>query len=183
MCVVGGACATGAGAPTITYRWSQASRASRAESYRTQAYRRWHSSARYPCHCSSRRDAAPRETYVRVREQARLQLAGRTRGSPVHELLPITPDHGFSRLPTPSPGDVFLDVEGDPFARAGGREYLFGFVSVTPDGTTTARAFWACSDAEERVGFEAVVDEILPRLGRESRDARVPLRTLRARRT
>lgn len=112
-----------------------------------------------PLPFTPRRGAA--ETYVRVREQARLQLAGRTQGAPVHELLPITPDHGFSRLPASSPGDVFLDIEGDPFARDGGREYLFGFVSGTPDGTTTSRAFWACSDAEERVGFEAVVDETL----------------------
>ena len=101
------------------------------------------------------------ETYVRVREQARLQLAGRDQGAPVHELLPITPDQGFARLPAPSPGDVFLDLEGDPFARDGGREYLFGFVTVAPDGTTSARAFWACSDSEERAAFEAVVDEIL----------------------
>ena len=101
------------------------------------------------------------ETYVRVREQARLQLAGRTQGAPVHELLPITPDQGFARLPAPSPGDVFLDLEGDPFARDGGREYLFGFVTVAPDGTTSACAFWASSDSEERAAFEAVVDEIL----------------------
>ena len=101
------------------------------------------------------------ETYVRVREQARLQLAARTQGAPVHELLPITPDQGFARLPAPSPGDVFLDLEGDPFARDGGREYLFGLVTVAPDGTTSARAFWACSDSEERAAFEAVVDEVL----------------------
>jgi uncharacterized protein len=101
------------------------------------------------------------ESYVRVREQARLQLAGRTQGAPVHELLPITPDQGFARLSAPSPGDVFLDLEGDPFARDGGREYLFGLVTVAPDGTASARAFWACSDSEERAAFEAVVDEIL----------------------
>lgn len=101
------------------------------------------------------------ETYVRVREQARLQLAARTQGVPVHELLPITPDQGFARLPAPSPGDVFLDLEGDPFARDGGREYLFGLVTVAPDGATSARAFWACSDSEERAAFEAVVDDVL----------------------
>jgi predicted RecB family nuclease len=101
------------------------------------------------------------ETYVRVREQARLQLAGRNEGVPVHELLPITVDQGLARLPAPSPGDVFLDLEGDPFARDGGREYLFGLVTVAPDGTEAARAFWACSDIEERAAFEAVVDAIL----------------------
>lgn len=112
-----------------------------------------------PLQFTPRRGAV--ETYVRVREQARLQLAGRTQGAPVHELLPITPDQGLARLPEPSPGDVFLDLEGDPFARDGGREYLFGLVITAPDGNTTSRAFWACSDAEERAAFEAVVDEIL----------------------
>jgi predicted RecB family nuclease len=101
------------------------------------------------------------DTYVRVREQARLQLAGRTQGVPVHELLPISPEQGLARLPAPSPGDVFLDLEGDPFVRDGGREYLFGLVIAQSDGTATSRAFWACSDSEERVAFEAVVDEIL----------------------
>jgi len=101
------------------------------------------------------------ETYVRVREQARLQLEGRERGAPVHELLPITPEQGLARLPEPSPGDVFLDLEGDPFAQIGGREYLFGLVIVGADGATTSRAFWASTHVEERVAFEAAVDEIL----------------------
>jgi len=100
-------------------------------------------------------------TYVRVREQARLQLAERIQGTPVHELLPITADQGLARLPAPSPGDVFLDLEGDPFARDGGREYLFGLVIAAPDGAGDSRAFWALADAAERVAFESVVDEIL----------------------
>lgn len=111
-----------------------------------------------PLQFTPRRRAA--ETYIRVREQARVQFAGRTQGTPVHELLPITADHGFARLPAPSPGDVFLDIEGDPFARDGGREYLFGLVIVGRDDVTS-RAFWAYSDAEERARLEATIDEIL----------------------
>ena len=101
------------------------------------------------------------ETYVRVREQARVQLAARLQGKLVHELLPVLPGHGLTRLPAPSVGDLFIDLEADPFARDGGREYLFGAVSIRPDGSTDARALWAHSDAEERTAFEAVVDEIL----------------------
>lgn len=100
------------------------------------------------------------ETYVRVREQARVQLEGRTQGRPVHELLPIVPDRGLARLPPPAIGDMFLDIEGDPFARDGNREYLFGLVTNTSDLETTATAQWALSDPEERLVFEAVVDEI-----------------------
>jgi uncharacterized protein len=101
------------------------------------------------------------ESFVRVRQQARMQLEGRALGAPVHELLPIAPDRGLARLPEPSPGDVFLDLEGDPFAQIGGREYLFGWVSVGADGATASRALWALTHVEERAAFEAVVDEIL----------------------
>ena len=101
------------------------------------------------------------DTFVRVREQARVQLAGRTEGKPVHELLPIVPDQGLTRLPAPSVGDIFLDLEGDPFARESGREYLFGFVILEPDGALAPHSFWACTDAEERSAFEAVVEAIL----------------------
>ncbi|HJU24278.1 MAG TPA: TM0106 family RecB-like putative nuclease, partial [Casimicrobiaceae bacterium] len=58
-----------------------------------------------------------RESYERMHDQARVQLAGRIANAPVHELLPSAPDRGFSRLPLPSTKDLFLDIEGDPFAR------------------------------------------------------------------
>lgn len=101
------------------------------------------------------------ETYLRVRDQARVQLEGRIRKAPVHELLPIEQDQGLARLPAPSPGDVFLDLEGDPFARDGGREYLFGVLIGAANGSATYRSYWAFSDAEERIAFEIVVDDIL----------------------
>ena len=64
---------------------------------------------------------------MRLREQARVQLEGRIKKEPVHELLlPIEEGQGLARLPAPSAGDVFLDLEGARFARDGGREYLFG---------------------------------------------------------
>ncbi|MEP6491839.1 MAG: TM0106 family RecB-like putative nuclease [bacterium] len=96
------------------------------------------------------------ETYVAVREQARLQLASRGRTPPLHELLAVQADRGFCRLPEPSPGDLFLDLEGDPFAAEGGREYLFGLAKA--DGSYGAK--WAFTDAGERRGFEWVMDAI-----------------------
>jgi predicted RecB family nuclease len=102
------------------------------------------------------------ETYIRLREQARVQLEGRIKGEPVHELLlPIEVDQGLARLPVPSAGDLFLDLEGARFARDGGREYLFGLVILEADGSLTSRSYWAHSDVEERAAFEAVVDKIL----------------------
>ena len=45
--------------------------------------------------------------------------------------LPVDEGIGFRLLPPPSPGDVFFDMEGDPyFEPAYGLEYLFGLVTV-----------------------------------------------------
>ena len=60
------------------------------------------------------------ETYERVREQARVQLEGRRAGSPIYELLPVIEGRGFCRLPEPSVGDIFLDLESDPFVATSG---------------------------------------------------------------
>lgn len=109
-----------------------------------------------------------RDTYARIREQARLQHAQRTAGHPVHELLPPVEGQGLTRLPEPCPGDLFLDIEGARFARAGGREYLFGLWTRaegrTLEGGTLVPPYtaqWAFTDGEERVAFEALMDRIM----------------------
>lgn len=101
------------------------------------------------------------ETYVRIREQARLQFESRNKPQPLHELRPFEEGAGLRVLPEPSPGDVFLDLEGDAFAAEGGREYLFGLVTIAPNGAPDYRGFWAFDEAEERQAFEAVVDLIM----------------------
>lgn len=67
------------------------------------------------------------QSLEKVREQARVQLEGRTQGKVVFETLPVVADFGLCLLPPPSPGDIFLDFEGDPFVSGGGREFLFGY--------------------------------------------------------
>ena len=54
-------------------------------------------------------------SYEKIREQARIQIEGRKAGNLIYELLPVEPGFGLARLPEPSPGDVFFDLEGDPF--------------------------------------------------------------------
>ena len=49
--------------------------------------------------------------YVRVREQARVQLEGRERKRPIYELLAREPERGLARLPRPCAGDIFFDIE------------------------------------------------------------------------
>ena len=67
-----------------------------------------------------------RETYDRIGHQARVQYQQSTEKRPIFERLEIKEGEGLCRLPPPSPGDMFLDLEGAPFAREGGREFLFG---------------------------------------------------------
>src|ERR1700693_2966937 len=103
-----------------------------------------------------------KESIERVCNQARVQLEERNSGKPVRELLqPVEEGRGLAKLPLPSVGDIFLDLEGDHFAREGGREYLFGLTILEAGGKSRHIKAWAHTDAEEKVAFEKAVDEIL----------------------
>jgi predicted RecB family nuclease len=104
------------------------------------------------------------EGYTRIRQQARIQLEGRTEGRLKYELLPSEPREGLFRLPSPSIGDIFLDLEGDAFVEQGGREYLFGFVTTNKDGRLVYQSRWALNRAQERAAFEWFIDLTLERL-------------------
>ncbi len=99
-------------------------------------------------------------SYERVREQARVQVEGRKSGRPVYETLTPEPVTGLAELPQPSPGDVFFDFEGDPFAGPGGLEYLFGYVTA---GEHEYTGLWALSYEEEKRCFEQFVDWVMDR--------------------
>ncbi len=100
------------------------------------------------------------ESYERVRDQARLQLSSRDAAVPKYEMLEIEDGFGLARLPAPTPGDLFLDLEGDPMLADHGREYLFGV--ATADGDYHER--WAFTDADERRAFEWAMDLIVERI-------------------
>ena len=99
-------------------------------------------------------------TLRRLRQQAWLQSESRELDRPLYEHLPPEPGRGFSRLPPPSPGDVFFDIEGDPYWGREGLEYLFG--SATADGGY--QALWAHERDQERAAFERWVDWVTARL-------------------
>ena len=73
-------------------------------------------------------DRGSADSYIRIREQARIVVEARTAGAGKFELLPVETGFGLTRLPEPSDGDVFLDFEGDPFVGEHGLEYLFGYL-------------------------------------------------------
>jgi predicted RecB family nuclease len=107
----------------------------------------------------------------KLSRQARLQQAGRAEGKLLHEwLVDADAGSGLERLPAPTPGDLFLDLEGDSFVVDGGLDYLFGllelgepefdFVERSAPGTPRYLKFWATTLEEERRAFENVMDRI-----------------------
>ncbi|MDY6946019.1 MAG: TM0106 family RecB-like putative nuclease, partial [Pseudomonadota bacterium] len=103
------------------------------------------------------------QSYERSREQARIQWEGRLAAKPLYETLPLLPDAGLHRLPEPSLGDVFVDLEADPFVGEEGLEFLFGYVASDAAGASDYRAEWAFTRAEERRAFERFVDFVMAR--------------------
>jgi uncharacterized protein len=95
------------------------------------------------------------ERFEKLRRQASLQLRGRA-GMPLYELLPTRPEAGFALLPDPASGDLFLDLEGNPFwDEQGSLEYLWGVL-----GADGYRAIWADNRTGEQRALETVVDLI-----------------------
>ena len=106
----------------------------------------------------------PRDTLHKLRRQAALQLHERRTGEQVYELLPYQDGYGFGLLPQPAPGDLFFDIEGDPYIGDKGLEYLFGVGWLADDGSEAFRPFWAHDREQERRSFEAA-DRLLHATG------------------
>ncbi len=110
---------------------------------------------------------------TRVREQARLQAEGRRLDRVLFELLdPIEAGKGLALLPPPSKGDLFFDIEGDPFVEEGGSdglEYLFGVIEPG-DGLGLDPVFhdlWGLDRAGEKQAFERFLDLVMARLEKD----------------
>ena len=115
------------------------------------------------------------------RDQAAIQVRGQDAGRTIYELLPpnrlgdgsVEPDRGLACLPAPRPGDLFFDIEGDPFALDDGVDYLFGILEpglAGPDGEPAFHAFWAVdangrvTHEAEKLAFEQAIDLMMDRL-------------------
>lgn len=102
------------------------------------------------------------DSYRRLIRQAVVLVRGRDRGQPEHDLLPVDERFGLAMLPAPSAGDLFLDLEADPFVAPAGREYLFGR-SWVDGGEDRYAGIWATDEAAEASAFEATMDAIMDR--------------------
>jgi predicted RecB family nuclease len=97
--------------------------------------------------------------YDTLHHQAALQRTTRDTRRPTRRLLEPAAVRGLALLPEPRAGDVFFDLEGDPYAtRDGGFEYLWGW--WTADGYEHV---WAHSKAAEKLAFEAFIDDVVAR--------------------
>lgn len=103
------------------------------------------------------------QSFTRVREQARIQAESRQSGEPRFELVEVQPGLGLSALPEPNPGDVFFDLEGDPFVGEHGLEYLFGYHYRGVDGEAQYVCDWAFDREAEKTAFERFIDFIVER--------------------
>jgi predicted RecB family nuclease len=104
------------------------------------------------------------QSLERMREQARLQVESRASSKLVYETLLPLPGFGLACLPSPSDGDIFLDLEGDPFVDEGGMEFLFGYAFREATGAETYSSDWALSRVDEKAAFERFVDFVSERL-------------------
>ena len=117
----------------------------------------------FPLPLQERPKQGTKESFIRVREQARIQVEGRNTKKHVYELLGFTEDHGFCGLPEPSAGDIFFDLEGDPFVGKNGKEYLFGFAFEEVPGKPIYKSCWGISADEEKSAFEWFIDSVQER--------------------
>ena len=101
-----------------------------------------------------------KETFAKLRDQADIQKRGRDLKKLIFEVRDQT---AFGLLPVASPGDIWFDMEGDPFANDGsGLEYMFGYMWGT-DPDYEFATFDARNTDEERIAFINFVDYLIAR--------------------
>ena len=116
--------------------------------------------AELPLPLPFRPERGSKASLEKMREQARLQYEARETKERQHEVLPLEADQGLHKLPAPSPGDVYFDIEGARFVGEHGFEYLFGFAAFGPNSELVYEKELADSPAEEARIFGAFMERM-----------------------
>lgn len=106
------------------------------------------------------------ESYQKIHAQAKIQLKGRLEDKLVYQLLAVEKGRGFTRLPKPSRGDIYFDIEGDPFFEQLGLEYLLGYAFVDDNDAIQYRKLWAKNRNEEKKAFDAFIKFVVAHLAK-----------------
>ncbi|TSA47883.1 MAG: TM0106 family RecB-like putative nuclease, partial [Actinomycetales bacterium] len=110
------------------------------------------------------RPKPPREvskgTFAALREQAAIQVKGEDSPKPIYEIRDVD---AFGLMPEGSDGDIWFDMEGDPFANNGaGLEYMFGYL-YRIGSQLEFHTFDARDSAEEKVAFIEFIKYVMNR--------------------
>ena len=73
----------------------------------------------------------------------------------------MEPEIGLAGLPEPDAGDLFFDIEGDPYVGDDGLEYLLGRGLGEPDGAVRLRAVLGPHAGGRAAVFEALIDFVV----------------------
>lgn len=103
------------------------------------------------------------DTYIRRQQQAKIQLEGRIKDQLIHSELPVEPGRGLNRLPEPNAGDVYFDIEGDPYYPDGGLEYILGYAFKNESGELIYKNHWSKNRSEEKKAFEQFMQFVMER--------------------
>jgi len=106
------------------------------------------------------------QSYEKIQKQAHIQAEAREIGELRHELLSIKEGYGLCLLPEPSKGDIFFDLEGNPYIGEHGIEYLFGYHFHEEDGSMNYIGDWAYNREQEKEIFEKFMDFVTDRINK-----------------
>lgn len=102
------------------------------------------------------------ESLLRKQLQARIQLEGRRKAALLYDYVAAEAGRGLNRLPAPDDGDVYLDLEGDPFYEDGGIEYLVGY-AYKDSGDMVYKGMWSANRSEEKEAFSRFMEFVIDR--------------------
>ncbi|MYA40585.1 MAG: TM0106 family RecB-like putative nuclease [Gemmatimonadetes bacterium] len=137
-----------------------------------------------PTAAAERLDGVSSKALSNIQAQAAIQVEGERAGRTISERIEpqldrdgnLVPNHSLLMLPDPSPGDLFFDIEGDPFYgsdEVDGIDYLFGVVEpgASSGDDPAFYAFWSIDQerntvtpAGEKRAFEQFIDFAMERL-------------------